>query len=766
MSDSERMQKYRIEGIDCASCANDIETALRKLDGFDGASVSFATNTISIPEGHRETAERTISRIEPEARIVDATGRGGSSQSGGRPDGAPARGGSGAAGGPDLDGAPTRSERAKAIWRVGRIVLALVITVLGVLFQEPLRATPFGLGEYAVFLVAYLLVGWPVLSSAVRNILRGRVFDEMFLMTVATLGAIAIHELAEAVAVMLFYSIGEYVQDRAVGRSRRSISSLMDLRPDFARLVGDEGISSVEPGSVEVGATIEVRPGERVPLDGEVVRGDSTVDTSALTGESVPRSVAEGDTVLSGFVNGAGSIRVRVTKAFADSSVSRILELVEDAAGRKAPTEKFISRLAAVYTPIVVGVAAAIAFVPPLVFPDALLGEWVYRALVMLVISCPCALVISVPLGYFGGIGGASRNGILIKGSNYLDALTDLSTVVVDKTGTLTRGTFEVVRTEPRNGFDGDEVLRLAALAESHSSHPIARSIRAAYERAASAGGGPDTSGSRGAHRGGPAGEAGTGTAAGLDTDTVTDVHEEKGYGVMARVGSQRVLAGSDRLLHREHIEHGDCNAEGTVVYVAVDDTYAGYIVIADEVKPDAAEAVAEMKALGVDRVIMLTGDSEAIAKRIAEDTGIDAVYAELLPEEKVAKVEEIAAALPEGKRLAFVGDGINDAPVLMRADIGIAMGALGSDAAIEAADIVLMDDQMRGVGNSIRVARHTRSVVLQNIVLALLVKAVFLTLGAFGIATMWEAVIADVGVSLLAVLNATRTLRMSRWSK
>ena len=770
MSDSERMQRYRIEGIDCASCANDIEVALRKLDGFDGASVSFATSTISIPEGGRETAEKTISRIEPEARIVEAPGRGdrGGSTDGGTEGrgGAPTPGGSGAADGWGAGNSGGRRERARVAWRVGRMVLALALTILGVLFQEPLRATPLGLGEYAVFLVAYLLVGWPVLSSAVRNILRGRVFDEMFLMTVATLGAIAVHELAEAVAVMLFYSIGEYVQDRAVGRSRRSISSLMDLRPDFARLVGDQGTSSVNPESVEVGATIEVRPGERMPLDGEVVRGDSTVDTSALTGESVPRSVAEGDTVLSGFVNGSGSLRVRVTRAFSDSSVSRILELVEDAAGRKAPTEKFISRLASVYTPIVVGVAAAIAFVPPLVFPDALLGEWVYRALVMLVISCPCALVISVPLGYFGGIGGASRNGILVKGSNYLDALTDLSTVVVDKTGTLTRGTFEVVRTEPRNGFAREEVLQLAALAESHSSHPIARSIRAAYERAESAGGGPDTPGTRGAHRGGPAGEAGTATAAGLDTDAVTDVREEKGYGVVARVGARRILAGSDRLLHREQIAHSGCNAEGTVVYVAVDDTYAGYIVIADEVKPDAAEAVVEMKALGVDRVIMLTGDSEAIARRIAEDTGIDAVHAGLLPEEKVAKVEEIAAELPEGKRLAFVGDGINDAPVLMRADIGIAMGALGSDAAIEAADIVLMDDQMRGVGSSIRVARHTRSVVLQNIVLALLVKAVFLALGAFGIATMWEAVIADVGVSLLAVLNATRTLRMSRRSK
>jgi Zn2+/Cd2+-exporting ATPase len=683
VTEQTRLQKYRIEGLDCAT-------------------VSFSTGTLVIPPGKRELAERTIARIEPEARIVEKA-----------------------------DGGAAGHERHRAA-RITRIAVALALTVLGVVFHDALHATPLRLAEYAVFLTAYVLVGWPVLSGAVRNILRGRVFDEMFLMSIATLGAIAIHELAEAVAVMLFYSVGEYVQDRAVGRSRRSISSLMDLRPEFARLVSDAGTSEVEPESVAVGATIEVRPGERVPLDGEVVRGESAVDTSALTGESVPRSVGDGDAVLAGFVNGSGTVRVRVTKPFAESSVSRILELVEDAAARKAPTERFISRLAAVYTPIVVGIAAAIAFVPPLLVPGATLGEWVYRALVMLVISCPCALVVSIPLGYFGGIGAASRNGILVKGANYLDALTDLSTVVVDKTGTLTRGTFEVVRTEPRNGFAADEILRLAALAESHSTHPIARSIRAAHEEE-------------------------------VDPDTVTDVREEKGYGVVARFGSSTILAGSDRLLHREGVEHTDCDAAGTVVYVAVDGTYAGYIVIADELKPDAAAAVAEMKALGVERVVMLTGDNETIARSIASETGIDTVYAELLPEEKVAKVEEIAADLPEGKRLAFVGDGINDAPVLMRSDIGIAMGALGSDAAIEAADVVLMDDRMTGVGDAVRVSHHTRSVVLQNIALALVVKAVFLTLGAFGVATMWEAVIADMGTSLLAVLNATRTLRYSR---
>jgi Zn2+/Cd2+-exporting ATPase len=715
LQNSTTMKKYRIEGLDCAQCANEIETALRKLDGFEDAKVSFSTSTVVIPENQRETAEETISRLEPEARIVEGKDSG-----------------SGHSAGSDTGGTGAIFFRIpETVRRIGRIAVALSLTVVGVVFHEVLHETPLHLGEYAVFLTAYLLVGWQVLASAARNIIHGRVFDEMFLMSIATIGAIVIHELAEAVAVMLFYSVGEYVQDRAVDRSRRSISSLMDLRPDFARLVREDTTAEVDPESVEAGAMIEVRPGERIPLDGEIVSGESAVDTSALTGESVPRSVADGDIVLSGFVNDSGTIRIRVTKPFSESSVARILELVEDAAARKAPTEKFISRLAAVYTPIVVGIAAVIAFVPPLLIPEASLGDWVYRALVMLVISCPCALVISIPLGYFGGIGGASRSGILVKGANYLDALTDLSTVVLDKTGTLTRGTFKVVSTEPQNGFDEREVLRLAALAESHSTHPIARSIRAAYV---------DT----------------------LDDDTVTDVREEKGFGIIARIGSRTVLAGSPRLLRREGVEHAGCRADGTVVYVAVNGTYAGCIAIADELKEDASDAVAEMKELGVRHVVMLTGDSENIARGIAEETGIDTVYAELLPEEKVAKVEELAAALPEGKRLAYVGDGINDAPVLMRSDIGIAMGALGSDAAIEAADIVLMDDRVKGVGDSIRIAHHTHSVVLQNIALALLVKAVFLTLGALGIATMWEAVIADMGTSLLAVLNATRTLRFS----
>ena len=630
--------------------------------------------------------------------------------------------------------------------RLVRTIAAILLTAAGVIFSEELRGTRYGIAEYAVYLVAYALVGARVLQSAVRNIVHGRVFDEMFLMSVATLGAIAIGELAEAVAVMLFYSVGEHVQDLAVGRSRRSIAELMDVRAETARVAGPEGERVVPPQEVDVGETVEVWPGERVPLDGEVIDGASAVDTSALTGESVPRSVTAGDEVLAGFVNGGGALRVRVSRPFGESSVARILALVEHAAERKAPTDRFISRFAAVYTPIVVGIAAGIAFLPPLLFAGAALGDWVYRALVLLVISCPCALVVSIPLGYFGGIGRASRHGILVKGANYMDALKDVSTVVFDKTGTLTRGVFRVRRIVARNGFSEREVLFRAAAAESRSTHPIARSIREAWEEW----NGTDA----------------LSDAAPADCE-VTEVREEQGYGVIAVCGSpagpagatHRVVAGSDRLLHREEIDHTDCDVTGTVVYVAVDGTYMGYLVISDEIRPEAAEAVEALRARGVRRVVMLTGDNDQIARHVAREAGIDEVHAQLLPDEKVALVEEMAAALPPGRRLAFAGDGINDAPVLMRSDVGIAMGGLGSDAAIEAADVVIMDDRLDRIPSALAIAHATRRVVVGNIALALAVKALFIGFGSFGLASMWEAVIADVGVSLLAVLNAARLL-------
>ncbi len=698
------METYTIEGLDCTQCASDIEGALQKNEGIEGATVNFAAQTVRLPEGTLQRAQEIVRRVEPEARIVDFR--------------------------EETHAEGDAAERSGNGLRLLRLVAAVLLGGFGMLFRTPLQATAFNWAEYAVFLSAYLLVGWSVLAGAVRTILRGRVFEEMFLMSVATVAAIAVHQLPEAVAVMLFYTIGEHFQERAVDSSRRSISSLMDLRPEFARLVTAEGPQELEPGAVEVGATIEVLPGERIPLDGEITAGESAVDTSALTGESVPRSVAPGDAVLSGFVNGAGKVRLRVTKSFAESSVSRILELVENAASRKAPTERFISRFAGVYTPVMVSLAAAIAVLPPLLLPGALFGEWVYRAAVLLVISCPCALVISIPLGYFGGIGGASRNSILIKGANFVDVLKDVSTVVLDKTGTLTQGVFRVTRTVPRNGYTEKEVLRWAACAESHSTHPIARSIREAYGA--------------------------------VNPEEVSAVQEEKGYGITAMVGGRRVTAGSDKLLHREQIEHTDCEAEGTVVYVAVDGVYLGYLLIADEVKPEAREAIAALKEYGVEQIVMLTGDNHNIAQQVARELGIDRYYAELLPQDKVTRVEEMERELPRGKRLAFAGDGINDAPVLMRSDVGFAMGALGSDAALEAADVVLMDDRVDRIPAALGIAHFTRKVVMQNILLALLVKAVFLALGAFGFATMWEAVIADVGVALLAVLNATRTLRFS----
>lgn len=722
---------YPIRGLDCAQCAATIEAELRAQPGLEEAAVSFATSTVYLPADRLTEAQRIISRVEPEARLA----------------------------GPD-DDVPEETERAVMVGRIGRFAAGLALTVLGLLFRDTLRGTPLRWADFAVFLSAYLLVGFPVLRSAIRNILRGRVFDEMFLMSVATLGAIAIDELPEAVAVMLFYAVGEYFQDLAVARSRRSISSLMDLRPDVVRLVSPDGVHHVEPDTVAVGDLIEVIPGERIPLDGEVVEGSGYVDTAALTGESVPRSVAAGDAVLSGFVNESGLIRVRVTAPASQSTVARILELVENAAARKAPTERFISRFAAVYTPIIVLIASLVAVVPPLVIPGATFGLWIYRALVILVISCPCALVISIPLGYFGGIGAASRSRILIKGANFIDTLKDVTTVVVDKTGTLTEGSFDVVHTEGHGGWSGSDTLRWAAWAESYSTHPVARSIRRAAGASARDGDGVATR-----DRDDDGAEPGISVEASgpLPGDAPEDVSEERGLGVIATGGGTRLVVGSERLLRREGIAvpgEGARTGGGTLVHLAVDGAYHGHILVADRIKDEAAGAVAALRQAGVERIVMLTGDTEANAARVAAEVGITDYFAGLLPHEKVERIEELEAQLPEGARLAFVGDGINDAPVLVRADVGVAMGALGSDAAIEAADIVLMDDKLDRLPTALGIARFTRSVVIQNIVLALAVKGGFLALGAVGMATMWEAVIADVGVALAAVLNATRTTR------
>ncbi len=611
------------------------------------------------------------------------------------------------------------------------LLVGVVITlfVLGSVFEKQLNATPYSIGAYLVFIPAYLLSGWTVLTTAGRNILRGQVFDENFLMTIATVGAIAIKQLPEAVGVMLFFKVGELFQELAVSKSRRSISSLLEIRPDAANLKTANGIEVFSPERIKVGDTIIIKPGEKVPLDGQIIEGNSQIDTSALTGESVPRTVNVGETVLAGTINQTGVLTVTVTKLFGESSISRILDLVENASSKKAETEKFITKFARRYTPIVVISSLLVALIPPLVIPGATHAEWVYRALVLLVISCPCGLVISIPLGYFGGIGGAAKRGILVKGSTFLDTLSGVKAIAFDKTGTLTKGVFKVSEIVPYNGFKQDDLLRIAAEAEANSNHPIAKSIRVAYNRP-------------------------------IDESTISNYTEIAAHGIQATIEGKLVLAGNDRLMHRENIAHDTCNVEGTVVHLAVDRVYAGYIIIADEMKEDAVQAIRDLRAAGVERIMMLTGDSQAVAQRIAKTLGVDTFAAELLPEDKVAAIEKLLGEFQKKGKVAFVGDGINDAPVIARADVGIAMGGLGSDAAIETADVVLMTDAPSKVAEAIQVGKKTHAIVMQNIIFALTIKVVFISLGLLGLATMWEAVFADVGVALVAIFNATRVMK------
>ncbi len=609
------------------------------------------------------------------------------------------------------------------------IIPSVILLILGLVFQNRLHNTPYAFAEYLVFLPAYLLSGWVILWTALRNLSRGKVFDENFLMTVATLGAISIHALPEAVGVMLFFKVGEFFQDLSVNRSRRSVKALLDVRPDYANLKTSRGLVKVSPEKVGVGDTIIVKPGEKIPLDGEVLEGNTLVDTSVLTGESVPRTIGVGECILAGMINKTGSLTIRVTKEFGESSVSKILDLVENAASKKAQTEKFITTFARYYTPVVVFGALAVALIPPLMIEGAVFSDWIYRALVLLVISCPCALVISIPLGYFGGIGGASRKGILIKGANFLDVLTRVKTVVFDKTGTLTRGEFKVTQVVPSNGFDGEALLHLAAEAEAQSNHPIAQSILEAYGQK-------------------------------VNLSSVEDYREIPGYGVRAKVEGRIVLAGNDRLLHKENIQHDVCDVEGTAVHLVVDNLYAGYIVIADEIREDALEAIQSLRRLGVKKIVMLTGDTKVVAAAIAKKLGLDYFFAELLPEDKVTAVEQMEKEAEKGEKIAVVGDGINDAPVIARADVGVAMGRLGCDAAIETADVVIMTDAPSKLAQAIEIGRKTRGIVWQNIIMALGIKGVFIVLGIIGIATIWEAVFADVGVALLAILNATRAMK------
>lgn len=595
-----------------------------------------------------------------------------------------------------------------------------------------------GIARFVLYLVPYLIIGYDILLKAFKGIKNRQMFDENFLMAVATVGAIAIAlyeqsgDYTEAIAVMLFYQIGELFQSYAVGKSRRNISELMDIRPDYANVEQDGKLEKVDPDEVEIGSVIVVQPGEKVPIDGVILEGSSTLNTSALTGESIPREAAAGDEIISGCINMTGLLKVKTTKEFGESTVSRILDLVENASSRKSRSEEFISRFARIYTPAVCYAALALAFLPPLV---RMIGMglpadwdiWIYRALTFLVISCPCALVISIPLSFFAGIGGASNAGVLVKGSNYLETLSQTKIVVFDKTGTLTRGVFEVNGIH-HNEMEEEKLIEYAALAESASSHPISRSIQKAYGKE-------------------------------IDRSRVTDIREISGNGVLAKVDGHEVAAGNDKLMERLGIEYIGCHLVGTIIHVAVDGTYAGHIVISDVLKPHSKEAVRELKTAGVQKTVMLTGDIRRVAEQVAGELGLDAVYSELLPADKVEKVEALLASKPEKEKLAFVGDGINDAPVLGRADIGIAMGAMGSDAAIEAADVVLMDDDPMKISKAIKISRKCLRIVYQNIVFAIGVKLICLLLGALGIANMWLAIFADVGVMIIAVLNAIRAL-------
>jgi len=582
----------------------------------------------------------------------------------------------------------------------------------------------------ALFIASYAVTGGNLVLQAAKNILKGKVFDENFLMSIASIGAFLMGEHPEGVAVMLFYQIGELFQNYAVEKSRRSIAELMNIRPDYANVKRGDGIVRVDPDEVQVGDIIIVKAGERVPLDGKVIEGTSMLDTSALTGESVPREVEAGDDILSGCVNMNGVLVVEVVREFGESTVNRILDLVENASGRKSKSEQFITRFARYYTPVVVSIAAVLAVVPPLIVPGASFSDWIYRGLTFLVVSCPCALVISIPLSFFGGIGGASRKGILVKGGNYLEALAKTDTIVFDKTGTLTKGVFNVQEIRPEPGFSEERLLELAALAENYSNHPISSSLKRAYGKA-------------------------------QDNTRITGMEEIPGHGVHAIVDGKTVLAGNHKLMNRFSIHFHENQTPGTIVYVAVDNQFAGYIVIADELKEDSVKAIRQLKIAGIRQVVMLTGDSQAVGEKVAAELGFDKVYAGLLPADKVSKLEDLLSKMPSGRKLAFVGDGINDAPVLARADIGIAMGGLGSDAAIEASDIVIMNDEPSKITTAIGISKKTLRIATENIVFAIGIKVLVLGLSAFGLGTMWAAIFADVGVSVLAILNAFRGLNV-----
>ena len=713
-----------IEGLDCPNCAAKVERKINTLEGIKEATVDFLGKKIIILTDEifgdkisenklAELIQAEVDKIEDGVKVLALKAN---------------------------TKENSNSQKEEDTGKIKKkLLIGGILFLLGIFVPKSLL-----IPKFTIFLISYFIIGGNVLLSAFKNIWNGQVFDENFLMAIATIGAFAIGEYPEGVAVMLFYQLGELFQGIAVNNSRKSIVSLMDIRPDYANIKVEKGIKKVSPEKIKVGEIIVVKPGEKVPLDGKIVKGASTFDTSALTGESLPREAKAGDDVLSGFINKNGLIEIQVAKVFSESTVSKILYLMENAGSKKSKTENFITKFARYYTPVVVITALILAIFPPLLIQDATFSDWIYRALIFLVVSCPCALVISIPLGFFGGIGGASRHGILIKGTNYLEVLNNLESVVMDKTGTLTKGIFKVTEVNAENNIKINDfqnnkteltkplLLKYAAHIEKFSNHPIAQSIVSEYENSASK----------------------------VDENVVKDFEEISGFGVKVNINNHQFLAGNSKLMDLKNIKFEKNRNLGTVIYFAADEKYIGNILISDEIKEDSEKAIKGMKENGVKEIVMLTGDNETIGKNIAKKLGIDKVFTELLPDEKVEKLEEIYKSKSEKGKVAFVGDGINDAPVLARADLGIAMGGAGSDAAIEAADVVIMNDEPSKIVTAIKIAKKTKEIVWQNITIAFAVKIIVMILGLFGDATMWEAVFADVGVALLAVLNATRVLR------
>ena len=704
-----KKSEFILQGLDCASCASKVEDAVKKMTGVADATVNSFTQTMVVESDNENLHEGIcllIKDVEPGITVIEKKLKKIENKQN------------------DHDHDHDHGVAIFSKTDVLRFVGGLGLFIFGILGNQSDIVVHFA------YFSAYVLIGGDVVYRAFRNILRGQVFDEFFLMSVATIGAFAIGEHSEAVAVMIFYQIGEFFQNKALDKSRASIADLMDIRPEFAHVkVGNELIS-VSPEEVKVGDIIIIKPGEKVPLDSIVIKGNSTIDTSALTGESIPRKVRAKDTLLSGTVNLTGLITAEVNRTLEESTVTKILDLVQNASNKKAKTEQFITKFAKVYTPAVVYFALALAILPPL-FTDGSFTDWIHRALVFLVISCPCALVISIPLGFFGGIGGASKRGILIKGGNYLEALNKVDTVVFDKTGTLTKGSFKVIKIQAVGSFTEENLLQTAAYAENYSNHPIALSINKRFKKK-------------------------------IDETRLSEFEEIAGHGLKVKYDNQTILAGNHKLMRLYGVNFTEAKEYGTIVYIAVDGDFAGYLVIADEIKIDSKATIEALHAMGVNRVVMLTGDTKRVGEEVAGMLGLDEVHAELLPDQKVAVVEKLSATKKTDGRLVFVGDGINDAPVLAMSDVGVSMGGLGSDAAIEASDVVLMTDEPFKLVTAIRIANRTKQIVWQNIVFALGVKVIVLLLGAGGVATMWEAVFADVGVALIAILNATRAMKIS----